>query len=91
MQSSARRGSLAVIGGGVIGLSVARRAAQDGWSVRVHRTGVPGASWVAGGMLAPHSEGWPGEEELLRIGLESLALWRADGPGSFLDGLPRQW
>lgn len=79
---------LAVIGGGVIGLSVARRAARDGWSVRVHRTGVPGASWVAGGMLAPHSEGWPGEEELLRIGLESLALWRAEGPGSFLEGLP---
>lgn len=76
--------SLAVIGGGVIGLSVARRAALDGWSVRVHRTEDRGASWVAGGMLAPHSEGWPGEEGLLRIGLESLRLWR-DG---FLDGLP---
>src|ERR1700746_4020009 len=78
-------GSLAVIGGGVIGLSVARRAAQAGWSVRVHRTGDPGASWVAGGMLAPHSEGWPGEERLLRLGLESLRLWRE---GGFLDGLP---
>ncbi|CAN5835517.1 glycine oxidase ThiO [soil metagenome] len=77
--------SLAVIGGGVIGLSVARRAAQDGWSVRVHRAAAHGASWVAGGMLAPHSEGWPGEEHLLRIGLESLALWR---DGSYLDGLP---
>ncbi|MCG7595620.1 glycine oxidase ThiO [Mycobacterium sp. PSTR-4-N] len=75
---------LAVIGGGVIGLAIARRAAQDGWRVRVHRTGTPGASWVAGGMLAPHSEGWPGEERLLQIGLTSLALWR-DG---FLDGLP---
>ncbi|HEX5143200.1 MAG TPA: glycine oxidase ThiO [Mycobacterium sp.] len=84
--------SLAVVGGGVIGLSVARRAARDGWAVRVHRAeGVPGstgASWVAGGMLAPHSEGWPGEDELLRIGLESLALWRAAGPGSYRDGLP---
>src|SRR5690348_1942158 len=76
--------SLAVIGGGVIGLSVARRAALDGWSVRVHRTDQPGAWWVAGGMLAPHSEGWPGEERLLRLGLESLALWHA----GFLDGLP---
>ncbi|MBB2989323.1 glycine oxidase [Mycolicibacterium iranicum] len=76
--------SLAVIGGGVIGLSVARRAAQDGWAVRVHRTTAPGASWVAGGMLAPHSEGWPGEEELLRIGLDSLQLWHE----TFLDGLP---
>ena len=90
--------SLAVIGGGVIGLAVARRAALAGWSVRVHRTGpwgqergepggtsaTPGASWVAGGMLAPHSEGWPGEERLLQIGLESLRLWHT----GFLDGLP---
>jgi glycine oxidase len=34
-------------------------------------------------MLAPHSEGWPGEERLLRLGLESLALWHGD----YLDGL----
>ncbi|OBH28959.1 glycine oxidase ThiO [Mycobacterium sp. E342] len=79
-------GSLAVIGGGVIGLAVARRAAQAGWSVRVHRTADQGASWVAGGMLAPHSEGWPGEERLLRLGCESLRLWRE----GFLDGLPPQ-
>ncbi|OBA80492.1 glycine oxidase ThiO [Mycobacterium sp. 1164966.3] len=77
--------SLAVIGGGVIGLAVARRMAREGWSVRVHRTGERGASWVAGGMLAPHSEGWPGEERLLRLGLESLRLWRE---GGFTDGLP---
>ncbi|MEY8018273.1 glycine oxidase ThiO [Mycobacterium servetii] len=77
--------SLAVIGGGVIGLAVARAAARAGWSVRVHRTGDRGASWVAGGMLAPHSEGWPGEERLLHLGLESLRLWRE---GGFLDGLP---
>src|ERR1700738_3590874 len=77
-------GSLAVVGGGVIGLSVARRAALDGWAVRVHRGDERGASWVAGGMLAPHSEGWPGEERLLQLGLASLALWH-DG---FLDGLP---
>lgn len=76
---------LAVIGGGVIGLSVARRAAQAGLSVRVHRTGEHGASWVAGGMLAPHSEGWPGEERLLQLGLESLQLWRE---GGYLEGLP---
>ena len=61
-------GSVAVVGGGVIGLSVARRAALDGWTVRVHRTDDHGAWWVAAGMLAPHSEGWPGEERLLAIG-----------------------
>jgi glycine oxidase len=80
-------GSLAVIGGGVIGLSVARRAAQAGWAVRVHRSGEPGASWVAAGMLAPHSEGWPGEERLLQLGLESLRLWQQ---GDYLEGLPPQ-
>ncbi|HEV7418234.1 MAG TPA: glycine oxidase ThiO [Mycobacterium sp.] len=78
--------TLAVVGGGVIGLSVARRAAADGWSVRVHRMRERGASWVAGGMLAPHSEGWPGEEQLLQIGLASLRMWH-DG---FLDGLPAE-
>jgi glycine oxidase len=77
-------GSLAVVGGGVIGLAVARRAALDGWTVRVHRTDEPGAWWVAAGMLAPHSEGWPGEERLLGLGLASLKLWHGD----FLDGLP---
>jgi glycine oxidase len=76
--------TLAVVGGGVIGLSVARRAALDGWSVTLHASTERGASWVAGGMLAPHSEGWPGEERLLQIGLESLRLWHA----GFLDGLP---
>jgi glycine oxidase len=80
--------SLAVIGGGVIGLSVARRAARAGWSVRVHRSGEHGASWVAGGMLAPHSEGWPGEERLLQLGLESLRLWHLNTPGGYTDGLP---
>src|ERR1700691_6809937 len=78
-------GTLAVIGGGVIGLSVARRAAQSGCSVRVHRSGHPGASCVTAGMLAPHSEGWPGEERLLQLGLESLRLWQQ---GDFTDGLP---
>ncbi|WP_163754661.1 glycine oxidase ThiO [Mycobacterium botniense] len=80
-------GSLAVIGGGIIGLSIARRAAQAGWSVRVHRSSEQGASWVAAGMLAPHSEGWPGEERLLRLGLDSLRLWQQ---GDFAHGLPAQ-
>jgi glycine oxidase len=77
-------GLVAVIGGGVIGLAVARRVAQTGRTVRVHRDDERGASWVAGGMLAPHSEGWPGEERLLRLGLASLAMWHH----GFLDGLP---
>jgi glycine oxidase len=70
---------------------MARRAALAGLAVRVHRqerrnpdAHPPGPSWVAGGMLAPYSEGWPGEEQLLTIGVESLRLWR----NGFLDGLP---
>ncbi|OBJ69182.1 glycine oxidase ThiO [Mycobacterium sp. 1274756.6] len=77
---------LAVIGGGVIGLAVARRAAQAGHTVTVHHDGRHGASWVAGGMLTPHSEGWPGEDRLLRLGLDSLTLWHE----KFLDGLPAE-
>lgn len=79
-------GSLAIIGDGVIGLAVARRAARAGWAVRVHRGGERGASWVAGGMLAPHSEGWPREERLLRLGLESLRRWHDE----FADSLPAE-
>ena len=87
--SAVRAGEpLTVVGGGVIGLSIARRAALDGWAVTVHRGSHRGASWVAGGMLAPHSEAWPGEDAALDIGLASLELWRQTGPGSYRDGLP---
>lgn len=73
-QSSTGR-SVAVIGGGVIGLSVAREAARRDWSVTIHDDGRRGASWVAGGMIAPYSEAWPGEDELFAIGMHSLRLW----------------
>ncbi|MFZ2527202.1 MAG: glycine oxidase ThiO [Rhodococcus sp. (in: high G+C Gram-positive bacteria)] len=69
-------GTLAVVGGGVIGLSIAWRAAGSGWDVTVHDEAPgSGASWVAGGMLAPLSEGWPGEEHVLELGAASLARW----------------
>ena len=68
--------SVAVVGGGVIGLSIAWQAARDGWAVQLYDPAVgTGASWVAGGMLAPLSEGWPGEETALTIGAASLARW----------------
>jgi glycine oxidase len=67
---------LAVAGGGVIGLTCAWRAAQAGWAVTLYEPDVrAGSSWVAGGMLAPVTEAWPGEEALLELGLESVALW----------------
>ena len=68
--------TLAVVGGGVIGLSIAWRAAQDGWRVTLFDPAPgSGASSVAGGMLAPLSEGWPGEEATLELGAASLARW----------------
>lgn len=74
--SSARPGHVAVVGGGVIGLSVAWRAAAAGHRVTViDPTPGRGASWVAGGMLAPVTEAWPGEEATLVLGEESLRRW----------------
>jgi glycine oxidase len=68
--------TVAVVGGGVIGLSVAWRAAAAGHRVTViDPTPGRGASWVAGGMLAPTTEAWPGEEAALRLGEESLRRW----------------
>ncbi|WP_046319686.1 glycine oxidase ThiO [Mycobacterium sp. UM_Kg1] len=54
-------GSLAVIGGGIIGLSVARQAARAGWTVRVHCTGEPGGSArLDGGEAKPGASYQPG-------------------------------
>jgi glycine oxidase len=85
-----------VLGAGVIGLSCARRAARDGAAVTVLDAAPgSGSSWVAGGMLAPVTESWPGEESLLELGVASLERWpgfaadlAADGcdPGLRTDG-----
>lgn len=72
--------TVSVVGGGVIGLAIAWRAARDGWSVRLYDPSIgSGASWVAGGMLAPLSEGWPGEETALTVGAASLERWPTFG------------
>jgi glycine oxidase len=66
-----------VVGGGVIGLSCAWRAARVGLSVGVlerHRPG-SGATAVAAGMLAPAGEASWGEDALLRLNLDSLRRW----------------
>jgi glycine oxidase len=68
-----------VIGAGIAGLASAWRAAQSGLRVVVLERGEPGcgASSVAAGMLAPVTETDFGEDELLRLNLESAAMWPA--------------
>ena len=69
---------LLVLGAGVVGLTCAWRAAQQGRRVIVlDPAPTSGASWVAGGMLAPVTEAWPGEEELLELGVEAVGRWPA--------------
>jgi glycine oxidase len=67
---------VAVIGGGVVGHSIAWEARRSGRSVLlVDDAPGTGASWAAAGMLAPVSELHYQEEELLELMLESSALW----------------
>ena len=66
-----------VVGGGVIGLSCAWRAAQRGARVAVLERGEPGcsATRVAAGMLAPVGELTFGEPELLELTLAAARLY----------------
>ena len=65
-----------VAGGGVVGLSVAWRAAQAGMAVTVVDDAPgTGASYAAAGMLAPVAEAAYGEQALVALGRASLALY----------------
>lgn len=66
-----------IVGGGVIGLSIAMRAAEAGVRACVIERGAPagGATGVAAGMLAPVGEASWGEDALLELGRESLQMW----------------
>ncbi|MGH2826302.1 MAG: glycine oxidase ThiO [Actinomycetota bacterium] len=66
-----------VVGGGVIGASIAWRAAERGLAIAmVDPHPGRGASWAAAGMLAPVTEVHYGEEDLLALNLESSASYR---------------
>lgn len=65
-----------VVGGGVIGLAVAWRAAEAGLSVTVADPDpAGGASHAAAGMLCPVTEAHYGEEALLALNLASARAW----------------
>ncbi|MCO5327047.1 MAG: glycine oxidase ThiO [Solirubrobacterales bacterium] len=67
---------LLVLGGGVIGLGCAWRAARAGLDVRVvDAGGTERATEVAAGMIAPVGEALWGEEALLAAAVESAARW----------------
>jgi glycine oxidase len=71
------RVDIAVVGAGVIGLSIAWRLARRGLSVAVFdraQSGT-GTSLAATGMLAAAAEHEPGGEDLLMLALESQRLW----------------
>jgi glycine oxidase len=67
---------ITVVGAGVIGAGIAWQAAAAGSRVTLVAppAGAP-ASLVAGGMLAPVTEAWPGEEDLLELGSDALRRW----------------
>jgi glycine oxidase len=70
--------SVLVIGGGVIGLSIAWRAAQRGMRVTLADPAPgSGASHAAAGMITPISEAAYAEKELFRLGRESQRRYPA--------------
>ncbi len=79
MSEGARSVDVVVVGGGVIGLTLAWRARAEGLSVTVfERGGIGmGASHVAAGMLAPVAEVEFGDagRAVLELGLRSAEMW----------------
>lgn len=67
---------ITVLGAGIVGLTIADELQRRGHVVTAVDPGpARGASYAAAGMLSPAAEVWHGEEDVLRLGLASLALW----------------
>ncbi len=73
----ARNMSVAIIGGGVIGLSIGWRLAAAGQRVSIFERDIAGrgATWAAAGMLAAGSEVEPGESTLFALLRQSQDMW----------------
>jgi glycine oxidase len=73
---------IVIVGGGVIGLSLALRLLEDGARVVVVDSGAPSATAAAAGMLAPSFEhaGGGASPALFDFGRASLERWRQFAP-----------
>lgn len=73
-----KRADIVIVGGGVIGLALAWRLAQEGAAPVVVDAGLPSATEAAAGMLTPSFEHAPPPlaEALYRFSARSLAAWR---------------
>jgi glycine oxidase len=67
----------AIIGGGIIGLSIGWRLLRRGKDVEIYDSAEAGkgASWVSAGMLAPVSEAGFEEMDLLKLNLASIGQY----------------
>lgn len=68
---------VAIVGGGIIGLGIGWELARAGGAVTICERQRAGraASWAAAGMLSPLVEAQVVEEDLVRLGLASAALY----------------
>jgi glycine oxidase len=73
------RPDLAIVGGGLLGRSLAWRAARAGARVALYDAGSAqgenSAAWVAAGMIAPMTEAIDACGEIASMGMHSLSLW----------------
>ncbi len=74
---------ITILGAGVAGLCVATTLAERGLPVELLDNGPPhsGASWLAGGMIAPFVEGETAAPEVARLGASAADWWAARVPG----------
>ena len=65
-----------IVGGGIIGLSIARELNKLGYEITILEKNLlgRGASWTAGGMLAPQAEGLTGD--FLNFSVESREMYK---------------
>lgn len=74
---------ITILGAGVAGLCVATVLAERGLPVELVDSGREhgGASWLAGGMIAPFVEGESAAPEVARLGASAADWWAARVPG----------